>query len=74
MRAGWGSETQRPAKTEKGRGRDTGAERRGDRETGQRKRGVGWGGWGARDPGRGEASKRGLQRKRHRAVTPARQM
>ena len=32
------------------------------------------GGCGARAPGRGEASKRGLQRKRHRAVTPARQM
>lgn len=39
MRAGWGSETQRPAKTEKGRGRDTGAERRGDRGPGQRKQG-----------------------------------
>lgn len=39
MRAGWGSETQRPAKTERGKGRDTGAERRGDRGLGQRKRG-----------------------------------
>lgn len=39
MRAGWGSETQKPAKTEKGRGRDTGTERRGDRELRRRKQG-----------------------------------
>ena len=73
MRAGWGSETQRPAKTEKGRGRDTGAEKG---ETGRRggESAVGGGGVGGKTPGRGEASKRGLQRKRHRAVTPARQM
>ena len=32
MRAGWGSETQRPAKTEKGRGRDTGESREREEE------------------------------------------
>lgn len=39
MRAGGGSETQSPAKTEKGRGRDTGAERTGDRGQGRGSKG-----------------------------------
>lgn len=52
-----GSETQRPAKTEKGRGRDKGAE---SRETGGRGRGS----KGAKSPGqKGAGSKRGLQHK-----------
>lgn len=64
---------------------ETGKDRKGERERhrsgekgrqgdGAEKARWGVGGWRARDPGRGEASKRGLQRKRHRAVTPARQM
>lgn len=53
MRAGWGSDTQTPAETEKGRGRETGAESRGDWRLGQRKQ------EGAKSPGQRSRLKRG---------------
>lgn len=60
MRARGGSETQRPAKTEKGKRRDKGAESRGDRGQGQRKQG-GQEPWGKEQAPKGAFSTRATE-------------
>lgn len=68
MRAGWGSETQRPGKDRK-RERETGSREKGRQGAGAEKaRG------GPRAPGKEAGSKKDLQRKIHRVVRPPKQM
>lgn len=60
MRARVGSETQRPAETENGKGRDKGAESTGDRGQGQRKQG-GQEPWGKEQAQKGAFSTRATE-------------